>query len=166
MHTMTLEELLMKEDDSVVLGIYNELESLVVPSTGYAHAYCRKVNKLINAGQLCVLPGKYRNVYLPTLSKMIFKEMSRRYAQVLYREKTIAQSELDELGIVVDKHPNVIDAKDVEIEGINGIDEPRVCVWCCNVFDRSEVHMTDIGLLCDTCITAIRSRGEEVSVYD
>ena len=86
---MTLENLLMKEDDSVLLNIYNELDSLVVPSTGYAHSYCRKVNRMINAGELCVIPDKYRRVYLPTLSKMIFKEMSRRYAAHCYNTKTL-----------------------------------------------------------------------------
>lgn len=86
---MTLENLLMKEDDSTLLDIYNELESLVVPATGYAHSYCRKVNHMINEGALCVIPGKYRKVYLPTLSQMIFKEMSRRYAMHCYNTKTI-----------------------------------------------------------------------------
>lgn len=137
MRTMTLEELLMKEDDGVILDIYNELESRVVPATGYAHAYCRKVNRLINAGKLCTIPDKYRNVYLPTLSKMIFKEMSRRYAQVLYNQKTISE----DTGLVK-------------------------CRWCDEVYDRSEMHLTDLGTLCDHCIEAIRSRGEQVTVYD
>ena len=137
MRTMTLEELLMKEEDSVILDIYNELESCVVPATGYAHAYCRKVNKLINAGQLCTVRDKYRNVYLPTLSKMVFKEMARRYSQVLYNQKTISE----DTGVIK-------------------------CCWCGEDFDMSELHRTDIGAMCDTCITAIRSRGEEVAVYD
>lgn len=86
---MTLEQLLMKEPDTVLLSIYNELESRVIPATGYAHAYCRKVNKMIDAGALCTLPDKYRKVYLPTLSKLLFKELSRRYTQYLYNEKTV-----------------------------------------------------------------------------
>jgi hypothetical protein len=148
---MTLEQLLQKEHDDIILDIYMELESRVVPATGYAHAYCRKINKLINAGELQTIPDKYRNVYLPTLSKMIFKEMSRRYANVLKREKTI-----------IDVTP---------IEPNDGVDEdnPEMlanCRWCCEVFDRTELHQTDLGLLCDNCITAIRSRGEQVTVYD
>lgn len=154
MRVMTLEELLMKEDDNVILDIYTELESCVVPATGYAHAYCRKVNKLINAGELCTVRDKYRNVYLPTLSKMIFKEMARRYAMYCHNCKTVEPA------------PAVIEASEVEIDGVDGIDEPRVCVWCGEVFDRSEVKMTDLGLLCDHCIEGIRSRGEVVAVYE
>ena len=90
MSIMTLEELLMKEDDGTILDIYQELESRRVPATGYAHAYCRKVNHMIDEGRLCTLPDRYRKVYLPTLSKMIFKEMSRRYASYCYNAKTIA----------------------------------------------------------------------------
>ena len=86
---MTLENLLMKEIDAVLLDIYNELESRKVPATGYAHAYCRKVNHMIDSGNLCTLPDKYRKVYLPTLSKMVFKELARRYANYCYNAKTI-----------------------------------------------------------------------------
>jgi len=154
MRTMTLEELLMREDDGVILDIYRELESRVIPATGYAHAYCRKVNRMIDAGNLCALPDKYRRVYLPTLSKLVFKEMARRYAMYCHNCKTIEPA------------PAVVEASEAEIEGVDGIDEPRVCVWCCEVFDRSEVKMTDLGLLCDHCIEGIRSRGEQVTVYD
>lgn len=144
MRTMTLEELLMKEDDSVILDIYNELESRVVPATGYAHAYCRKVNRLINAGELCTVPDKYRNVYLPTLSKMIFKEMSRRYAMYCRNCKDGSQA-----------------AAPIERN-----DEETVCAWCENDFENDMLHSTDLGMLCDRCIAAIRSRGEQVTVYD
>lgn len=156
MRTMTLEELLMKEDDSVILDIYTELESCVIPATGYAHAYCRKVNKLINAGKLCTVRDKYRNVYLPTLSKLIFKEMARRYYQVLYNQKTMMS--------IVHDEPAVVDTNVDDIE--DSIEDPRTCIWCGEVFARSDVHRTDIGIMCDRCITAVRSRGEKVTVYD
>ena len=84
---MTLEKLLMNEKDGVLLDIYTELKSCKIPATGYAHAYCRKINHMIDKGELCVIPDKYRKVYLPTLSKMIFKEMSRRYAGYLTQLK-------------------------------------------------------------------------------
>lgn len=143
MATMTLEQLLQKEPDGAILDVYYELESRVVPATGYAHAYCRKINKLINAGELCTIPDKYRNVYLPTLSKMIFKEMSRRYANVLRNEKTV-----------------------INVTPIERNDEETICSWCENDFDNDMLHSTDLGMLCDRCIAAIRSRGEQVIVYD
>lgn len=152
MRAMTLEELLMKEDDNVILDIYTELESCVVPATGYAHAYCRKVNKLINAGELCTVRDKYRNVYLPTLSKLIFKEMARRYAMYCHNCKTVEEPTPEQLSL------DDVDAED-------NIDEPRICTWCGETFDRSEVKMTDIGLLCDRCIDAILSRGEKLAIY-
>lgn len=145
MRTMTLEQLLMKEDDGVLLDIYTELESRVIPATGYAHAFCRKVNRMIDAGELCTLPDKYRKIYLPSLSKMIFKEMSRRYAQVLYNEK-----------------PIVVET----VQDGDADDAVHKCTWCGEEFDSSELHGTDLGCLCDTCIAAIRSRGEEVTVFD
>ena len=47
------------------------------------------------------------------------------------------------------------------------IDEDVVtCDWCKSEMDRSEVRRTDLGMLCDQCILAIRSRGEEVIVYE
>ncbi len=78
-HVMTLEELLAREEDSTIIAIYNELDRCVVPATGYAHEYCRKVNRMIDRGTLCINPTSYRKVYVPTLAKLVFREMSRRY---------------------------------------------------------------------------------------
>lgn len=152
MRTMTLEELLMKENDGVLLDIYRELESRVVPATGYAHAYCRKVNKLINAGKLCTIPDKYRNVYLPTLSKMIFKEMSRRWAVYLQYQKTLDAK---------DDAEDIEEACDIE----NGVEVAK-CRWCGDVHYTSEMRLTSQGTLCDCCIIAIKSRGEDIDIYD
>ena len=87
MGTMTLEHLLRKETDTELLGIYNELHTCVVPATGNAHAYCRKVNKMIDAGTLCINPTSYRKVYLPTIAKAVLKEMANRYANHCYYTK-------------------------------------------------------------------------------
>lgn len=86
---MTIETLLSREKDSVLLAVYRELNSGIVPATGYAHAYCRKINKMIDAGELCVVPDKYRKVYLPTLSKMIFKELANRYNEYCSKYKSV-----------------------------------------------------------------------------
>lgn len=145
MRVMTLEEMLMKEDDSVLLDIYNELDSCVVAITGHAHAYCRKVNELINEGKLCAVRDKYRNVYMPTLSKLIFKEMARRYAQELYvRDHVTFES----------------------VRNGDADDEISECSWCGLEFESDQLRATDLGCLCDRCIAAIRSRGEEVIVFD
>ena len=137
---MTLEQLLKNEEDGILLDIYSELNSCVIPATGYAHAYCRKVNRMIDSGDLCTLPDKYRKVYLPTLSKMVFREMASRWAAHCYNSKA-PERDYDD-------------------------DEPALCAWCEDEFDADQLHMTDLGLLCDRCIAAIRSRGEEVIVYD
>lgn len=81
--TMTLEELLKNTPDGVLLDIQQELLSAVVPATGYAHSFCRKVNKMIDRGELCINPTTYRKVYLPTLAKAVQKEFARRYTKVL-----------------------------------------------------------------------------------
>lgn len=87
MTTMTLEQLLAREDDGELLSIYKELQSAVVPATGYAHGYVRKVNKLIDAGKLCINPTTYRKIYLPTLARAVQKELASRYAYYLQYEK-------------------------------------------------------------------------------
>ena len=73
---INLEQLLMKEDDGELLDIQRELLSAVVPATGYAHAYCRKVNEMIDAGKLRINPTTYRKVYLPTLAKAVQRELA------------------------------------------------------------------------------------------
>ena len=50
--TMTLEQLLTKTSDGDLLDIQEELLSGVVPATGYAHSFCRKVNRMIDKGEL------------------------------------------------------------------------------------------------------------------
>lgn len=76
---MTLEQLIEKTSDGDLMDIYNELHSQVVPATGYARAFCRKVNKMIDKGTMCINPTTYRKVYLPTLVKVVEKELARRY---------------------------------------------------------------------------------------
>ena len=76
---MTLEELLAKTSDGDLIDIYKEIDEAIVPATGFAHGFCRKVNRLIDKGELCINPTTYRKVYLPTLVKVLQKELSRRY---------------------------------------------------------------------------------------
>lgn len=83
---MNLEQLLHRETDGVLLDIQLELLEEVVPATGAAHSYCRKVNKMIDAGNLCINPTAHRRVYLPTLARAVQKELARRYVEyLLYR---------------------------------------------------------------------------------
>ena len=78
---MTLELLLAKEESGLLLNIQQELAEAIVPATGYAHSYCRKVNRMIDHGELCINPNTYRKVYLPTLSRAVHKELARRWAE-------------------------------------------------------------------------------------
>ena len=87
MATMTLEQLLAREEDGTLLDIYKELQKAVVPATGYAHGQVRKVNVLIDAGELCINPTTYRKVYLPTLARAVQKELANRYTHYLQYEK-------------------------------------------------------------------------------
>lgn len=47
-----------------------------------------------------------------------------------------------------------------------GIEREVTCDWCELEFDESQLTKTDLGMLCDRCIAAIRSRGEEVIVLE
>lgn len=82
----TLEKILSKEDDGVLLDIQLELDSAVVPATGYAHSYIRKINRMIDAGDLCINSTTYRKVYLPTFAKAVQKELAKRWANIVTRE--------------------------------------------------------------------------------
>lgn len=84
---MTLEQLLEKEQDGVLLDIQLELKSGIVPATGYAHSYCRKVNSMIDQGKLCINPTTYRKVYLPTLARAVQRELANRYIWHLLHTK-------------------------------------------------------------------------------
>lgn len=89
MKKLTLEELLAREDDGVLLDIEAELISSIVPATGYTHAYIRKVNAMINDGAMCINPTTYRKVYLPTFAKAVHKELARRWMSILTKELAV-----------------------------------------------------------------------------
>ena len=90
---MNLEQLLAREEDGVLLDIQRELLSAVVPATGYAHAYVRKVNEMIDAGNLCINPTTYRKVYLPTLARAVQKELAHRYVLYLTNGKELKNAD-------------------------------------------------------------------------
>ena len=79
----TLEQLIHKTSSGELIDIFQELESGVVPKDGCSHRFCNKVNHLIDKGQMCINPTSYRKVYLPTLSKVIQKELARRFVDNL-----------------------------------------------------------------------------------
>lgn len=86
---MTVEKILSREDDAVLLDLELELLSGKVPATGYAHSYVRKINRLIDAGECCINPTTYRKVYLPTLAKLVQKECARRWTNIIMKEATV-----------------------------------------------------------------------------
>ena len=79
---MTLEELLKRAEDGVLLDIQQELLAGIVPASGYAHTYCRQVNRMIDQGDLQINTTTYRKVYLPTLSKAVQRELARRWVRL------------------------------------------------------------------------------------
>lgn len=146
MSKWTLERLLKFTDDQELLNIYQELESGKIPSTSYAHDFCRKVNRMVDAGDLCVGDDKYRHIYLPTLSKAVYKEMAYRYAVYMKNYKA----------------PNPAPLFESVPDGAAD-DDVRKCSWCGEEFDTTELIPTDLGCICERCLTAIRSRGEQVT---
>lgn len=85
----TLEQLLRVTPDEELIDIQIEIMNAVVPATGYAHSFCRKVNKMIDKGTLCINPTTYRKVYLPTLVKAVQKELACRYVEKILMGKII-----------------------------------------------------------------------------
>ena len=80
---MTLEELLTKTPDGVLLDMSIEILESVVPTDSKTQEFRRHINKMIDKGELCINPNTYRKVYLPTLVRAVQKEMTRRYTQAL-----------------------------------------------------------------------------------
>lgn len=93
MSKLTLEKLLTKTDDEMLLSIQEELLSGIVPATGAAHGFVRRVNRMIDKGELCINPTTYRKVYLPTLAKAVQREMARRYCEAYSKGLIVIFSE-------------------------------------------------------------------------
>jgi len=142
-----LERYMRYVDDKELLDVYNELESGKVPATGYAHGFNRKVNRMIDSGDLCIKDGTYRHIYLPTLSKAVYREMARRYATYMCNYKAPAASE-----------PAAVPEPTDEDE------EAHKCARCNGEYEFGDLIPTELGYICETCFNAIRSRGEDVSV--
>lgn len=86
-NVLTLEELLNREQEYVLIDMAEELLVGVVPATGYTHQYVRKVNKMIDDGDLCINSQTYRKVYLPTFAKAVNKELARRFVNHVTNKK-------------------------------------------------------------------------------
>lgn len=47
----------------------------------------------------------------------------------------------------------------------NKTDDEAICSWCGETFDKADLHEElDLGLLCDSCVRAIKSRGEDLDL--
>ena len=110
---MTIEQYLKKIEDGELLDVMEEILSGVVPATGYAHGLVRRVNRMIDKGELCINPTQYRKVYLPTMAKSVQREMARRYTRVLKGQMTFkaTKSPCEQLTLGL-----VVDHKQVEVE--------------------------------------------------
>ena len=80
---MTLNSLLALEKDNELIDIQLELRSGIVPKDGKAHTYRRKINKMMDAGELCINQSTYRKVYLASLAKAVQNELARRYTEMI-----------------------------------------------------------------------------------
>ena len=90
---MNLEQLLRKIPDSELYDIQTELIKGVVPATGYARSFIRRVNKMIDAGNLRINETSYRKVYLPSLARAVQRELSYRYYEYLQNAKGFVAEE-------------------------------------------------------------------------
>lgn len=81
--TMTLQTLLERASDAELLDINLEIMNGVVPATSHCHSFLRKVNKMIDNGDLCINPTKFRKLYLPSLAREVQRELASRYTYTL-----------------------------------------------------------------------------------
>lgn len=92
--TCTLPQALANYDLGLLLSIWEELNSGVVPASGCAHTTLRKLNRLIEKGELQINPTEYRKIYLPTFAKAVYREMACRYASYLKGSTCIVTDEI------------------------------------------------------------------------
>lgn len=86
---LTLEQLLQSVPDRNLIEMFLSIRLGIVPATGTVREFCRKINKLIDKGEMCIGPN-YRKIYLPTLAKAINAELARRYVErILFEEVEI-----------------------------------------------------------------------------
>lgn len=78
--TMTVQQLLAKAPDEKIMEMYEELEAGVVPTTSACRMMIKRINRMIDQGTLCINPSTYRKIYLPSLAKLVYAEMAKRYA--------------------------------------------------------------------------------------
>ena len=82
----------------------------------------------------------------------------------------------DELVFLENNQEAVMEYGDVRLAEASGIseaewnrgslltDDEAICTWCGEIFDKSELkEELNLGYLCDGCIRAIESRGEELN---
>lgn len=79
----TLEEYLAKLPTAQLVDVEDELLNDIIPSTGYARELYRTINKMIDAGTLCINPSQYRRVTIPALTRAVHREAARRYINAL-----------------------------------------------------------------------------------
>ena len=57
-----------------------------------------------------------------------------------------------------------IEDRDIEVHDEDG-EACHLCKWCSELYPESELREeTDLGHLCDQCVSAIRSRGESLTL--
>lgn len=84
---------------------------------------------------------------------------------------------LDELVFLENNKEAVMEYGDVRLAEASGIseaewsrgklltDDEAICTWCGEIYDKSELeNEQNLGLLCDSCIRAIKSRGESLTI--
>ena len=95
-----------------------------------------------------------------------------RINQLFENEKDVSYSEL---AFLEDHKQEVLELGDIRLAERAGIseaewnrgelltDDEAICAWCGEIYDKTDLQEElDLGLLCDSCIRAIESRGEEL----
>ena len=132
MAKMTLTNLLGNTSDKDLLDMFEELETGVLPSTGYMHEFCRKVNRMIDSGKLCVDDRQaYRHVYLPTISKALYEEMAQRYADYMRNYKVPADATVViDTGVIIDTDTCELCGREFLTSQLYASANGRVCAVC------------------------------------
>lgn len=90
----TLQQKVANLDDYHLHELVEESLLQVIPADGALHKFTRETNFAIDKGNLSVAGHPHRHVYLPTVTKVLYKEAASRYTELLAGKKVLKRLDI------------------------------------------------------------------------
>ena len=84
-----------------------------------------------------------------------------------YHTELIIMSAKEQAKEWYSKYAETVTPSDIGLTPSDAAEEPETkCEWCEIEMEEDMLTRTDLGMLCDHCIAAIRSRGERIIIFE